>query len=461
MGPLELCFIFADAVLLLASLGARGAWRRWMSVVAVAALIVAATQFDAVHWQMYPAYAVAAALGAWACVHLSRARRLPLFANLASILLLLASLGLGFLLPVFSLPKPDGPFAIGTITREWIRVASPDEVRSGSPAERNLTVQLWYPAAPGAKGPLAPYREGSDFSFHARYLSLVRTHAHIGAPLSPAYPEYPVILFSHMWNSGRSQNTFEFEMLASHGFIVAAIDHPRDSDDPNFNYNNDAEVELKNRQVDLRANDARFILDQLEKLNRAAPAALLTGRLDLARVGFMGHSFGGATAEETCFLDSRCKAGINMDGTRFGAVAPSGPPQPFFYMFSDNPLPGARRLRSPDPRVRYSAQIDQRDYARIRSSLARHGGYSLTIRGGSHLNFTDRPLFSPWRRLTGAGPVDPRLAMREIDAYTLAFFEKYLKGEPAPLLDGAVHPYPNIAFEAFPQPTLAAAPPRK
>ncbi|HWG58367.1 MAG TPA: hypothetical protein VN661_04895 [Candidatus Acidoferrales bacterium] len=456
MKPFELAFIFADLLVLAASLLSARAWRRWMSAASVAALLFAAAQFHAVHWQMYPAYAAAAALCAWTCFRFSPRRRLPLAANLVSIFLLLASLGLGFLFPVFSLPRPTGPFAIGTITRQWVRIAPPAEVAAGSSRDRRLTVQFWYPAAPGAKGKLAPYRTGDGFAFHARYLSLVATHARIGAPVSASQPLYPVVLFSPMWNSGRSQNTVQFEMLASNGFVVAAIEHPLDSNDPHFDYSSDEKLREKDRQLDRRAADARFVLGQLEHIADKLTLGPLAGRLDLSRIGFFGHSFGGATAEETCWLDSRCKAGVNMDGTQFGGVAAAGIAQPFMFMFSDSPLPSAAELDSANPSVRYTAEVDQRDYKRIAESLARRGGYRLTLHGSSHLNYTDRPLFSPWRRLTDSGPLDARLAEREINAYLLAFFEKYLNGKPEPLLQGSSSPYTAVSFRSFSPPVRAA-----
>jgi predicted dienelactone hydrolase len=47
--------------------------------------------------------------------------------------------------------------------------------------------------------------------------------------------KFPVLLFSPLWNSGRSPYAFLYEMLASHGFIVAAVEHvpdyDRDADD--------------------------------------------------------------------------------------------------------------------------------------------------------------------------------------------------------------------------------------
>jgi hypothetical protein len=48
-------------------------------------------------------------------------------------------------------------------------------------------------------------------------------------------------------------------------------------------------------------------------------------------------------------------------------------------------------------------------------------------------------------RLTG--PIDPRRAYSIINSYSLAFFDHHLKGQPAPLLDGA-RQFSEVSFES-------------
>jgi hypothetical protein len=91
-----------------------------------------------------------------------------------------------------------------------------------------------------------------------------------------------------------------------------------------------------------------------------------------------------------------------------------------------------------------------------RRSLDAHGGYRVRIRGAGHHNFTDYALFSPIRRITDAGDIDPLRCMKIINAYTLAFFDKYLKQKKEPLLEGP-SPYPEAQFEHAPPPEPLAA----
>ncbi|MGZ8410885.1 MAG: hypothetical protein ACXWVS_13365 [Hyphomicrobium sp.] len=64
-------------------------------------------------------------------------------------------------------------------------------------------------------------------------------------------------------------------------------------------------------------------------------------------------------------------------------------------------------------------------------------GYFVQVPGMFHLNLTDLP---HWSRLASqlgvTGPIDGERAHRIINAYSLAFFDRHLKGRPAALLAG-------------------------
>ena len=75
---------------------------------------------------------------------------------------------------------------------------------------------------------------------------------------------------------------------------------------------------------------------QVQQLNEGDPSGRFNGRLDMQRVGVVGHSLGGATAAQFCHDDPRCKAGIDIDGMPFGNVIQDGLHQPFFFIRSDH-----------------------------------------------------------------------------------------------------------------------------
>jgi hypothetical protein len=65
------------------------------------------------------------------------------------------------------------------------------------------------------------------------------------------------------------------------------------------------------------------------------------------------------------------------------------------------------------------------------------------------LNFADVTLYSPVLKFIKAfGPIDGYRMVKIINDYTLAFFDKHLKGETSPLLDGPSPDYPDVEFQS-------------
>jgi hypothetical protein len=77
-------------------------------------------------------------------------------------------------------------------------------------------------------------------------------------------------------------------------------------------------------------------------------------------------------------------------------------------------------------------------------------GYFVQVPMMFHLHLTDVPLliYAPFGRKVGLfGPIDAHRVHRIVNAYTLAFFDRHLKGLPATLLDGPAAQYPDVRFE--------------
>ncbi|WP_392534872.1 alpha/beta hydrolase [Nostoc sp. C117] len=110
-----------------------------------------------------------------------------------------------------------------------------------------------------------------------------------------ATPDKPVIVFSHGFGSVRTDLRYLAEHLASHGYVVAALEHPGSNAT-----NVDSALQGKNRVVKPqefldRPQDISFVLDELEKLNQTASSPLV-GKLATKNVMVVGYSFGGGTA---------------------------------------------------------------------------------------------------------------------------------------------------------------------
>jgi dienelactone hydrolase len=428
----------------LAALAALNYQHSWLGGAAALVLLVLLIHLfvEKSRWQMIPAYAVSFAIVVCGFAGVTNTNGVNIIVSLLAAAALLASAALGIVLPVFSLPLSSGRYPIGTVTRIWTRPHS--QIESGESALRRLTVQIWYPT-PTTTGKRSEYRTERAQGFKS-HLRLVRTNSFVNAPILPIEKQ-PVVLFSPGWKGHLTQNSIQFEMLASHGFVVVSVEHPPAEKlpadfDPSLQENLD-EYPFEAR---LRAEDMSFAIDQLENISLDDPEDLFTGRLDTSRLGMFGYSFGGAVAAEACWLDDRLKAGINMDGMLFGEAADAGVPKPFFFMSCDGPLPSADDLQCPDPRKRLHMQMLDLDIRRIRQSLARYGGYYLTLRKSAHSNYSDRPLYSPLRSLTDAGSIDVNTAFEIINRYTFAFFDQYLNGNHHDLLEQRSGSYPEADF---------------
>jgi len=450
MTPLEIAVLLLDLLALSLFLQQKGQPRLGGKILALGIPLLGIFLLiqETYRWQIYPAVLVAFVLPILAF----RGKPLPRAGKLlvaSGYFLLVGSLAACRLMPVFSLPTPSGPYAIGTDTRVWTRQEMPGIPASENQA-RKIVVQFWYPAAQGAIGSAAPYRDADAGTLLTKYLRLVKTHAKVGAQVDGSQRKFPVLLFSPLWNSGRSPYAVFYEMLASHGFIVAAVEHvldfPRDADElesPEQMYKLDA-------RATRRALDLQFVLDKITDLNSSDNKNLFTDRIDLARVGAIGHSFGGAASVEACYLDKRFKSAVNLDGGVYGTVGDAGTPQPVFYFLSDGLRDVAPLLNSKDKDVHDNGLMEKLDRDRKTKWLHEYGGYYLRIPDSVHLDFTDRPLYSRIRRLTKTSGLEPKFEEEVYNNYILAFFEKTLNGKDEPLLNKMPSPYPSVLFFAYP-----------
>ena len=406
---------------------------RWLYPLAATSLLALNLCLYGLYWPMFPAYLVLAVCS----FVLPRPQRRSASFLLAvlSMLLVVASAALVYALPLFLLPGPTGPYAIGTRTEHLTDPAT----------HRELTVQLWYPAA-AAHGPRARYMRLRETKPHFVYWHWVRTNSFADAPLASGSP-YPLLLFGHMWGGRRTQDTFLAEDLASHGYVVAAADHPGNSarteladgsvivsDRAGALSNLDATTApnvraLWTNELAVWTADNRFVLASLFN----APPSWLAGRLDATRVGAFGHSFGGAASlallgGEPPAQDPRVQAALNMDGWTFDALD-RRTTQPVLLLYA---APANGPLVPPSASASIDDQLERQDLAAVGSSLARYGGCATYIRATQHADFTDETLVSPLRRLTFTGPMPGERIRTLTRALVLSFFDRTLNHSAVP-----------------------------
>jgi pimeloyl-ACP methyl ester carboxylesterase len=195
------------------------------------------------------------------------------------------------------------------------------------------------------------------------------------------------------------------------------------------------------------AQDVSFTLDQLAALNTRDPKGLLTGKLDLAQIGLFGMSLGGMVGAEACRLDPRIKACLVMDVVMTADVVHASLRQP--SMWITRPADTMRLERQEDGG--WSEQAIEQTQTTMRAvyNSLPADGYFVQVPGMFHIDFTDLDLLSPLVPIPGiiGGPIGSQRAHQIINAYSLAFFDTYLKGESEALLAGPSARYPEVLFE--------------
>jgi platelet-activating factor acetylhydrolase isoform II len=368
-----------------------------------------------------------------------------------------------------TLPQPTGHFPVGRTTFAWVNNGETDELDPSPGAPRQVLVWMWYPSATPATAPPAEYlpaawrvalaqHSGALMTkFLTRDLSLVRVHSTSDSPLSSEQPSYPVVVMRAGGGALTTDFTVLAEDLASHGYIVVGFDAPHRTtlvvlpdgrvvlrpriNDPE-GLSSDQADRLINKLLPMWTSDTKFVVTQLQHLNLADPSGKFAGRLDLQHLGMFGHSFGGATALQFCHDDSRCKAGIDVDGAPYGTVVQDGLSQPFMFILSDH----SRELSDLGGR-----QI----YANIRSIYDRlpDGRLLITIRGAHHFSFSDqvllksRYLLKLLTSVAGFGGLDAHRGLTITSMYLHTFFDVYLKGAPPTLLTGVSSQFPEVQLD--------------
>lgn len=383
----------------------------------------------------------------------------------------------------FVLPPPTGDLPIGTTS--WrLTDASRRDPFTGDRSPRDVEVMAWYPAAPGAPQP-APYLRWGLFEVQGfaellsagtsayDHLAGVRTHASLDAAPGGAN-RLPVIVFSPGYGGFASAHTALFEDLASHGYAVLNVVHPYevgaaklsdgrlvsfvDNQKPRQGYlevvgewgKEDETMAAVTKTADeneqrrlLReyfaatprtaaamkrwVDDTKLVLDRLASLPRETAAARLAARLDPTRVGVGGHSMGGVVAGQFCVEDSRCRAGMNLDGIpQFGQMIDQPLDRPFLMVYSARP----GRLGASDVIYRRAKPYYRVDVANTR-----------------HLDFSDMIFWGgPLRERGAFGTLTPDRATAIVRTIVLQYFDQALLGRSSPLLSGKT-PLPEVTVK--------------
>ena len=361
---------------------------------------------------------------------------------------------------------PTGLYAVGTHEYLWIDQSRQDPFTKDPKARRHLIARVWYPAVAVASADKASYiREANEFAERSTYRAFVnvKTNAVTDAPLAKSKDPFPVLVYQPGGGTQRFIGTFECEELASRGYVVVSADHPGFSETVLFpdgvafkpdlhlspaetgDFRKDVENSwgwLNDEVFPTWTADASYTLDKIEGLNKTS-GQIFYHQLDLTRIGMFGWSFGGATAVEMSIDDPRVKAVVDQDGQLFGAARKKGTSCPLMLMHHG----GEDKAPKPEQQAilnEYIAQTEVWDRSMIEHST--NDRYEVTIANTQHGHFSDFMLAIP----PDKGELDARRGHTIVIAYTLAFFDKYLRGQDSDLLKGTSAKYPEVTFSKKP-----------
>ena len=313
-----------------------------------------------------------------------------------------------------------GSYPVGVRTVVLVDKSRKDEY-SGGP--RTLVTEIWYPAAEEAReGKKATFR--GFFGQHQEAAGeFVR---HFGGRIEEVEKRFrccgvrdaalrkgrfPLLVFSHGNGGVRHQNISQVEHLAGHGYIVVSPDHTGNAGlTPLPSRALPYDRTGRRRSARARPLDVSFLITEL--LRRGGQAdSWLSGRLDPGRIGVLGHSFGGFTACRAAETDRRVKAILPMTGA-YGKKTSV----PMLLMLGDKDR---------------TMGVAGNTVSRLFYESCGGPKYLVSLKRGGHFSFTDIDYIAPgFGDGVGGGEFLPSSRAKSlVNAYSLAFFEHYLRAD--------------------------------
>ena len=361
------------------------------------------------------------------------------------------------LIPLENVAKPTGEYQVGTQVIHMV-----DNDRSAwygqeSSNPREIMVRVWYPAQPQEGDLKAPYvynekligdmvSEGFGIP---KYLmkNLRNINGNTWSEAHPVNEKFPVLIFSHGIGGLKTQNTTQMEEMASHGYVVFSCDHAYDAGVSIFpgdriifgktnipdNLTKEEKWNMRRAQLDYRAADIQFLLDEMDRENFLSVA--LKNSLDLEHIGVFGHSFGGGTSVVVASVDERIDACFGLDAWFL--------PIPSNVLNSD--------LNKPFIHLGQVSWKEKENYLKLDTLAGNNSAWSvrLDVRGATHYDFTDFSQFSKLTKKYGSGMIAPPRIRKITNSAIREFFDHYLKNGPALALETYEKLYPELIIKRY------------
>lgn len=258
---------------------------------------------------------------------------------------------------------------------------------------------------------------------------------------SCSHKRFPKLIFDIGLNNSRLSYSSTAQHIAALGYEVFVMDHPYETDivvfpngdiiyggripEPATPSINDPNLEFG---LAARSADAKFLMDTF----------------GIKKTVFIGHSYGGATALNTMFLDSRIVAGVNLDGALIGDAVTEGVSNPFLLFGATGHNSSAGNF---DPSWGdFIAAMD--------SKHPKVWKRELSVNGTVHQSYTDMALIgdvtglranADLRAIFFGEPTGKRMA-EILSKYLGAFLKFTLDGRSEEILAKPSSEFPEVEF---------------
>ncbi|SDN04672.1 alpha/beta fold hydrolase [Bacillus sp. OK048] len=262
--------------------------------------------------------------------------------------------------------------------------------------------------------------------------------------------KYPLLVFSHGAYGIKSSNTSTYMELASHGYVVVAMDHPYHSfysasedgtramisadfnnEVSNFNkegiYTREQEYKIIQKWMKLRTDDMNFVIDTILDKAKSNNTSVYQ-HINTEKIGVFGHSMGGAASVWLGRERDDIGAVVNIDAPFFSDLVYNNEQADFVARDEAFTKP-LLNIYSDD----VWGQLDT-NTTYVANKLNNENfkdAYTVHFKGAKHLSLTDLPLFSPLLATMiqgGKADIDKYYSIETENKLILEFFDDQLKG---------------------------------
>jgi len=328
---------------------------------------------------------------------------------------------------LFSYPEFSGSYQVGSQLVQLTDWSRPDPFDPQNLNYRQLEVRFFYPkpfeSLSPVNHPMLPVIDQTSWNYlighqvidgkKLRYTNYHEAHwnIQIDAQVQQRNQPFPVLIFSHGYGYNHNSYSALLGELASHGYIVVAINHSYGANPAYLSKGQAIWAKPLSKSdpgqyINLWSDDQRFVLDQLITLNQTDKSPFYQ-KLDIGNIGLFGHSYGGAAAVVTASEDSRVRAVMDIDGSLLNTEK-LNITQPFAFLLSKYHRPKLRLYDSSNPI------------------------FLVHLKKFKHQSFTDHILWWQWDfddDSLGYQQLDAMRAVELTSQLVDGFFAQYLKDQ--------------------------------